>query len=158
MSLCSNLLTDYQLVALNAWTSTLGATSHAPTGSSRIDFMLVRHGDADTQAKQVGLLDTAPFVPSGAHHLPVITSFNYKTFHPNRARAPLISRQVKQRVALMNIGGIPYIASCVKMGLTLHCVMNRILLILKISMKSSPKARSTISRTIPGRSLILKLV
>ncbi len=95
MTTFSNLLNDYQLVALNTWTSTLGAISYTNSGSSRIDFVLVRHRDADTQAKQVGLLDEAPFLPSGAHHIPMITSLNYKHYKPSRAQTSKLPRQVK---------------------------------------------------------------
>ena len=69
-SILSQLLNDFQLVALNTWTSNLGATSYTPSGSSRIDYIMVRYRDADTSAKQVGLLTGAPYLPSGAYHLP----------------------------------------------------------------------------------------
>ena len=95
MTTFSTLLNDYQLVALNTWTSTLGATSYTNSGSSRIDFVLVRHRDADTQAKQVGLLEEVPFLPSGAHHIPMITSLNHKHYKPSRAQTSKIPRQVK---------------------------------------------------------------
>ena len=95
MATFSNLLTDFQLVALNTWTSNMGATSYTNSGSSRIDFILVRQRDADTQAKQVGLLDDAPFMPSGAHHIPMLTSLNHKHFRPSRTQTSKFSRQVK---------------------------------------------------------------
>ena len=95
MATFSNLLTDFQLVALNTWTPTMGATSYTTSGSSRIDFILVRQRDADTQAKQVGLIDDAPFMPSGAHHIPMLTSLNYKHFRPSRTQTSKFSRQVK---------------------------------------------------------------
>ena len=95
MATFSNLLTDFQLVALNTWKPTMGATSYTTSGSSRIDFILVRQRDADTQAKQVGLLDDAPFMPSGAHHIPMLTSLNYKHFRPSRTQTSKFSRQVK---------------------------------------------------------------
>ena len=67
------LLNDFQMVALNTWTPSLGATSYRPSGSSRIDYILVRHRDADTSAKQVGLLTDAPYLHTGAYHIPMIT-------------------------------------------------------------------------------------
>ena len=95
MNMFSTLLNDHQLVALNTWTSTLGATSYTPSGSSRIDFMMVRYRDADTMAKQVGLLTDAPFLPSGAYHIPMITSLNHKHYKTSRAQTSKLPRQVK---------------------------------------------------------------
>ena len=83
-STLSQLMNDFQLVALNTWTPNLGATSFTPSGSSRIDYIIVRYRDADTSAKQVGLLTDAPFLPSGAYHIPMITSVNHKYFRPPR--------------------------------------------------------------------------
>ena len=97
MNMFSTLLNDYQLVALNTWTSTLGATSYTPSGSSRIDFVLVRYRDADTQSKQVGLLTDAPFLPSGAYHIPMITSLNHKHYKTSRAQTSKLPRQVKTK-------------------------------------------------------------
>ena len=42
-SILSQLLNDFQLVALNTWTPHLGATSFTPSGSSRIDYIMVRY-------------------------------------------------------------------------------------------------------------------
>ena len=59
------------------------------------DFILTRHRDADSLAKQVGLLHETPFLPCGAHHLPMLTSLNYKFFRPSRSRQ-MFTRQVRQ--------------------------------------------------------------
>ena len=72
MATCSCLLQDFQLVAPNTWTPSHGATSFAPSGSSRIDFILTRHREADLQAKQVALLDDFPFTTAGACHVPML--------------------------------------------------------------------------------------
>lgn len=95
MSTFSNMLTDFQLVALNTWTSTLGATSFSNSGSSRIDFVLVRQREADNQAKQVGLLEDVPFLRSGTHHIPMITSLNYRYFRSPRNQTLKFPRQIK---------------------------------------------------------------
>ena len=63
------LLQDFQITALNSWSPQHGATFTSHAGESRIDFILTRHRDADTLAKQVGLLDEVPFLPCGAHHV-----------------------------------------------------------------------------------------
>ena len=89
------LLQDFQLSALNCWEASHGATYRSPNGDSRIDFILTRHRDADNMAKQVGLLDATPFLPTGAHHIPMMTSLNYKYFRPPRNHRHSFSRQVK---------------------------------------------------------------
>lgn len=94
-SVLSQLLNDFQLVALNTWTPDLGATSFAPSGSSRIDYIMVRYRDADSHAKQVGLLTNAPYVPSGAYHIPMITSVNHKYFRQPRTSHRRFPRQVR---------------------------------------------------------------
>ena len=48
-------------------------------------------------AKQVGLLDDAPFLASGAHHIPMLTSLNYKYYRPSRRTQHCFSREVKQK-------------------------------------------------------------
>ena len=63
-------MNDFQLVALNTWTPTLRATSYTPSGSSRIDYLMVRYRDADISAKQVGMLTDAPYLHSGAYMFP----------------------------------------------------------------------------------------
>ena len=70
------LLQDFQLTALNSWLASHGATFRSPSDDSRIDFILTRHRDADNMAKQVGLIDASPFLPAGAHHIPMMTSLN----------------------------------------------------------------------------------
>ena len=95
-STVSQLMNDFQLVALNTWTPTLGATSFTPSGSSRIDYIMVRHRDADTAAKQVGMLSNAPFLHTGAYHIPMITSVNHKYFRPPRQSHLRVPRQVKE--------------------------------------------------------------
>ena len=80
MSILANMLTDYKLVALNTWAPNLGATSYTHSGSSRIDFILVTQHETDNQAKQVGMLTNAPFLLCGAHHVPMITSVNFRYF------------------------------------------------------------------------------
>ena len=91
----ARILQDFQLTALNSWSSHHGATFTSHAGESRIDFILTRHRDADTLAKQVGLLHETPFLPSGAHHLPMLTSLNHKFFRPSRSRL-MFPRQVRQ--------------------------------------------------------------
>ena len=78
------LLQDFQLTALNSWLASHGATYRSTNGDSRIDFILTRHRDADNMAKQVGLLDVSPFLPTGPHHIPMMTSLNYKYYRPPR--------------------------------------------------------------------------
>ena len=95
MTTFSCLLQDFQLVALNTWTPSHGATSYAPSGSSRIDFLLTRHREADNQAKQVGLLDDFPLTTSGAYHVPMLTSLNYRYYKAARSHTSKFSRQVK---------------------------------------------------------------
>ena len=77
-STLSQLMNDFQLVALNTWIPALGATSYTASGPSRIDHITVRYRDADTSAKQVGMLTDAPFLRTGAYHAPMITSVNHK--------------------------------------------------------------------------------
>ena len=98
-STLSQLMNDFQLVALNTWTPTLGATSFTPSGSSRIDYIMARYRDADTAAKQVGLLSNAPFLHTGAYHIPMITSVNHKYFRPPRTSRHRVPRQVKEYCA-----------------------------------------------------------
>lgn len=77
------LLQNFQsTLALNSWSASHGATFRSHSGDSRIDFILTRHRDADNP-KQVGLIDTSPFLPSGAHHIPMMTSLNYKCLPDN---------------------------------------------------------------------------
>lgn len=82
MSLFSCLLSDLQLIALNSWSPQHGATFIPHAGESRIDFILTRHRDADNLAKQIGVLEAAPFLPTGAHHVAMMTSLNYKFYRP----------------------------------------------------------------------------
>ena len=91
------LLQDFQLTALNSWLASHGATYRSRSGDSRIDFILTKHRDADNMAKQVGLIDASPFLPAGAHHIPMMTSLNYKYYRPPRHHRQCFSRQVKQQ-------------------------------------------------------------
>ena len=43
----------------------------------------------------MGLLDDAPFLPSGAHHIPIITRLNHKHFRTSRHQTSQFPRQVK---------------------------------------------------------------
>ena len=95
-STLSQLMNDFQLVALNTWTPTLGATSFTPSGSSRIDYIMVGYRDADTSAKEVGLLTDAPYLHTGAYYVPMITSANHKYFRQPRTSQQSFPRQVKE--------------------------------------------------------------
>ena len=88
-------MNGFQLVALNTWTPTLGATSYTPSGSSRIDYLMLRYRDADISAKQVGMLTDAPYLHSGAYHVPMLTSVNHKYFKQPRTSQNRFPRQVK---------------------------------------------------------------
>lgn len=90
------ILQDFQLIALNTWTSTHGATYQSPMGSSRIDFQLTKLRDADNLAKQVGLIFNAPFLADGPHHVPLMSSLSFKYHRPSRTRSG-VPRQVKQK-------------------------------------------------------------
>ena len=84
-------------MALNSWTASHGATFRSPAGDSRIDHILTKHRDADNKAKQGALLDEAPFLPAGAHHVPMLTSLNYKYYRPPRQQQHCFSREVKRK-------------------------------------------------------------
>lgn len=45
----------------------------------------------------MGLLTEAPYIPTGAHHIPMITSVNYKYYRTPRASTRRLPRQVKLR-------------------------------------------------------------
>ena len=111
-AILSQLLNDFQVVALNAWTPSLGATSHTLSGSSRIDYILVRYRDADTSAKQVGLLTDAPYLHTGAFHIPMIASVNHKYFRQPRTSKLSFSRQVKELRITEFRQDTPYWQSC----------------------------------------------
>lgn len=96
-SILSQVLNDFQLVALNTWSNGLTATSVTPSGASRIDFIMVRLRDCDQAAKQVGQLSDAPYIPSRAFHVPLMTSVNYKYFRQPRTPANRFPKQVKDR-------------------------------------------------------------
>ena len=72
------ILTTYGLVARNTWYTPAGGlhTSQWGSAKSQIDYILVRQGDADTQARQVRLLHRFPVgaaCQGGAHHIPLAT-------------------------------------------------------------------------------------
>ena len=95
LSTLSQLMNGFQLVALNTWIPALGATSYTASGPSRIDHIMVRYRDADTSAKQVGMLTDAPFLHTGAYHVPMISSVNHKYFRQPRTCQTRFPRQVK---------------------------------------------------------------
>ena len=97
MSIFSQILNDFQLVALNTWSIGLTATSFTPSGASRIDFIMVRLRDCDQAAKQVGQFSDAPFLTAGAFHVPIMTSVNYKYFRQPRTPSHRFPKQVKAR-------------------------------------------------------------
>lgn len=90
------ILQDFQLIALNTWSPEHGATFQSPMGSSRIDFQLTRLREADNLAKQVCLLNNAPFLAEGSHHVPLMTSLSFKYHRPPRVHSGL-PREVRQK-------------------------------------------------------------
>ena len=97
ISAFSQILNDFQLVALNTWTKGLHATSFTPFGASRIDFIMVRMRDCDHAAKQVGQVSDAPYLNTGAFHIPIMTSVNYRHYRQARTLSHRFPRQVKDR-------------------------------------------------------------
>ena len=83
------LLTQFDLVALNTWTSSLGPTFQSTLHSSRIDFLLTRRIHADSQARNVAYLQDMPLLPlSGPRHFPMLTTltklwFQHKVAQPD---------------------------------------------------------------------------
>ena len=73
MDKLQDILTFYQLVAVNCWNA-----KHPPSfvnglTASRIDHILLRHADVDGLALQVKHVPDAPFLPlAGAHHIPML--------------------------------------------------------------------------------------
>ena len=75
------------LVALNTYDPHLGGTFHYPEGASRIDYILCRHFNMDTQAKQVVYIHQFPLLPvSGNFHVPLMTSVRKQWFHSKESR------------------------------------------------------------------------
>ena len=96
-SVLTQILNDFQLVALNTWTKGLTATSFTPSDASRIDYIMVRLRDCDQAAKQVGQISDAPYLTTGAFHVPIMTSVNYKYFRQPRTPSHRFPKQVKAR-------------------------------------------------------------
>ena len=78
------LLTQFDLVALNTWNAGDGATYEFCTHSSRIDYICTRRSHADTMTKDVKLLRDFTLVPlTGAFHVPLMTTIR-KEWYPER--------------------------------------------------------------------------
>ena len=99
-------------MALNSWTASHGATFRSPAGDSRIDHILTKHRDADNKAKQGALLDEAPFLPAGAHHVPMLTSLNYKYYRPPRQQQHCFSREVKRKASILEPPAVTLLGAC----------------------------------------------
>ena len=78
------LLSQYDLVALNTWSATAGATYEFGTQSSRIDYICTRRTHADRMSKDVQLLRDFTLVPiTGAFHVPLLTTLR-REWYPDR--------------------------------------------------------------------------
>ena len=121
------------MIALNSWSPQHGATLISHAGESRIDFILTRHRDADNLAKQIGVLEAAPFLPTGAHHVAMMTSLNYKFYRPSRSQHHDFSRQVR-KTPVESSGRIQSSGDSVLMASAMHSELQLVLTHLMISM------------------------
>ena len=77
------LLTQFDIVALNTWNAGDGATYEFGNHLSRIDYICTRRSHADSMAKDVKLLRDFTLVPlTGAFHVPLMTTIR-KEWYPD---------------------------------------------------------------------------
>ena len=82
------LMTQFDLVALNTWSSSLGPSFQSSLHSSRIDFLLTRRIFADSQARKVVYLQDMPLLPlSGPRHFPMMSTLK-KSWHQQKVAPP----------------------------------------------------------------------
>ena len=92
----AQLIKDLNLVGLNTWNATLGATFQNTLGrSSRIDFVFTRIFTDDTQARQVGYLRNAPFLAGGPHHVPLLVTLGHRICRHTRTAKTGLSFSTK---------------------------------------------------------------
>ena len=93
------LLSQFDLTALNTWNSSDMATYIFGTHSSRIDYICTRRMHADSMARNVKQLRDFTLVPlTGAHHIPLLTSLRREWYSEHPRRPAGWSRQ--QRLSL----------------------------------------------------------
>ena len=77
----ANILTTFNLIALNTWHEADGPTFSSDQGQSRIDYICVKSQHADKIAREVHHLSQMPLIPlSGSRHMPLLTSIIRKWY------------------------------------------------------------------------------